>query len=186
MLLSYIAGLWLKWDELALFGAVLTLPALVLPIALPESPIYLISKDRFEEAIKALQKLRGPTYDITLEYQECLRCESNTGYSLSKLREMCNRDMIVPLLLTSIVRILSRFCGLRAVQLYTVSILSDSKINIDVGIATLATGAIQLVATCLAFLIVDRIPRKTLLIISQVSPHNILFNYKLLFFFKIS
>lgn len=69
ILTCYTAGAWLNWEELALFGVGLTLPALLFPIVLPESPSYLVAQGHIKEAIGALQWLRGATYNVTAEYQ---------------------------------------------------------------------------------------------------------------------
>lgn len=68
ILICYTAGAWLDWQDLAFFGGGLTLPALLFPIVVPESPSYLVAQGQMEEAIAALHWLRGATYDITSEY----------------------------------------------------------------------------------------------------------------------
>ncbi|XP_063238132.1 facilitated trehalose transporter Tret1-like [Bacillus rossius redtenbacheri] len=69
MLLCWCAGAWLEWDHLAVFCAALTLPALVLPLWLPETPSYLVSHSCTEQALASLSWLRGKRCDINSEYQ---------------------------------------------------------------------------------------------------------------------
>ncbi|XP_069702949.1 facilitated trehalose transporter Tret1-2 homolog [Periplaneta americana] len=166
ILVCYTAGAWLDWEELALFGGALTLPALLLPFVLPESPSYLVARGRIEQAIAALRWLRGPVYDITAEFQELMHCEKGPGL-LERLRGLCDREILRPLLLTGSIRALSRFCGLRAILCYTQTILLSSRSSLDVEVATIVIGAVQLVATLVACGLLDRLGRRKLLIASQ-------------------
>ena len=82
ILICYTAGSWLGWQELAFFGCGLTFPALLLPLVFPESPSYLVAREKVKEAILALRWLRGPNYDITAEYQ--VRRSFNCKITVSK------------------------------------------------------------------------------------------------------
>jgi len=166
ILICYTAGAWLDWQNLAFFGGGLTLPALLFPIVVPESPSYLVAQGQMEEAIAALHWLRGPTYDITSEYHELLHCEKGPGV-VQRLKSLCDRDMIRPLLLTGAIRAFSRFCGVRAILCYTQTILLSSQSSLDVEVATIITGAVQLIATFIACGLLDRLGRRKLLIASQ-------------------
>lgn len=166
ILTCYTAGAWLDWEDLAFFGGGLTLPALLFPIVLPESPSYLVARGRMEEAIAALHWLRGATHDITAEYQELLHCEKGPGV-LERLKGLCDHETFLPLFLTGAIRALSRFCGLRAILCYTQTILLSSHSSLDVEVATIITGAVQLIATLVACGLLDRLGRRKLLIASQ-------------------
>ncbi|PSN45066.1 hypothetical protein C0J52_03997 [Blattella germanica] len=166
ILISYLAGMWLSWEQLALFGCFLSLPAIGLPFLFPESPSYLVARGRVDAAISALRKLRGSDFDITAEYQELLHCEKGPGL-LERVRGLCDKEILRPLFLTAAIRALSRFCGMRAILCYTQTILISSHSSIDVEICTVIVGAVQLVATLIACGLLDRLGRRKLLITSQ-------------------
>ncbi|XP_049831484.1 facilitated trehalose transporter Tret1-2 homolog isoform X2 [Schistocerca gregaria] len=174
ILASYLAGAFLGWQLLAAFGAALTAPALLLPLLFPESPGFLVAKGRLDEAAAALRALRGPVWDIQQELQELEHCERAPPLC-ARLRSLCCRErgkkhqgsLLRPLLLVAAVRALSRFCGLRAILCYTQTILVGSNSSIDVPLSVVATGAVQLVATLVACLLLDRVGRRPLLIVSQ-------------------
>lgn len=69
MLLSFLAGAWLSWKPLAMFGLALTLPPLVLPALLPESPSFLVAQGKHKQARDALRRLRGDRYDVDAELE---------------------------------------------------------------------------------------------------------------------
>lgn len=166
ILACYAAGAWLDWDELGLFGCALSLPALVLPALLPESPSYLVGMGRAKETLAALKWLRGPAYDVSAEFEELSRCEAGPGLR-ERLQSLRERSVLRPLLLTCAVRALSRLCGLRAIQCYAQAIFVGAQSSLDAELSVVATGAVQLLATLLACGLLDRLGRRRLLIASQ-------------------
>ncbi|GLH03998.1 Facilitated trehalose transporter Tret1-2 homolog [Gryllus bimaculatus] len=166
ILTCYTAGAWLNWDELAIFGCVLSLPALFFPIMLPETPSYLVARGCSDDALRALKWLRGSDYDVTAEYEELQHCEKGPGL-LERIKGLRERDILRPLLLISAIRALSRFCGLRAILCYTQSIFISSQSSLDVELSVVATGVVQLLATLVACGLLDRLGRRKLLIGSQ-------------------
>jgi hypothetical protein len=99
--------------------------------------------------------------------QELLHCEKGPRV-LERLKRLCDHEIVRPLLLTGAIRALSRFCGLRAILCYTQTILLSSQSSLDVEVATIITGGVQLIATFIACALLDRLGRRKLLIASQV------------------
>ena len=115
-----------------------------------------------------IQKHIGSNVHIAnIVVQELLYCEKGPGV-LERLKSLCDHEIIRPLLLTGAIRALSRFCGLRAILCYTQTILLSSQSSLDVEVATIITGAVQLIATFIACGLLDRLGRRKLLIVSQV------------------
>ncbi|CAG2055089.1 unnamed protein product [Timema podura] len=166
ILLCYTAGAWLDWENLALFGCLISVPALLLPIVLPETPSYLVARERTKEALASLHWLRGSNCDINAEYQELLQCKKGAGL-IERIQGLCDREIIRPVMITAAIRMLSRFCGLRAILCYTQAILLTSRSAVDVDIATIIIGAVQLIATLVACGLLDKLGRRKLLIVSQ-------------------
>lgn len=63
MLLSYVMGALVHWKWLALFGAIPPALQVVLMFSMPETPRWSLEKNRRNEALIALQWLRGPDAD---------------------------------------------------------------------------------------------------------------------------
>jgi facilitated trehalose transporter len=63
----HILGSFLNWQWLAIVFASLNVPFFLLLIFIPETPVYLIGKNKIEPAHKILRILRGKTWDVTEE-----------------------------------------------------------------------------------------------------------------------
>jgi hypothetical protein len=70
MLVSYAAGAFLRWDHLAFATAGFLAIFCPLTFLIPESPVYLVTNNRYEEAEKSLQWLRGRDYDVARELKD--------------------------------------------------------------------------------------------------------------------
>ena len=76
LLFSYVMGVVCKWSWLAFVGAIPPALLLVLMYTMPETPRWLLGKNRRSEALKALRWFRGPDVDIK---EECFTIESTLG-----------------------------------------------------------------------------------------------------------
>jgi hypothetical protein len=61
-LLIYSLGYAFRWKTIAIFAPAVPLLALISGLAAPESPVYLLSRRKTQEARKALARLYGPQY----------------------------------------------------------------------------------------------------------------------------
>jgi len=182
ILLSYIMGAWLPWNQLAWASAVFPAFLLLVMIPLPESPVWLLSKGRTSEAQKALKwlhhKRRTPNDNIPVELQQMSayattsentqttvssNIKSGSGFSR---KELFRRPVLVPFALTFTLLIFQQVSGIDSIIFYTVSIFHSAGSQIDDHLATIIVGLVQLVANFLSLFIVDRAGRKPLLIAS--------------------
>lgn len=62
ILLSYILGSFLDWRLLALAGCTIAGPSIILLCLAPDTPSWLVSKDREDDAYEVLEKLLGPQF----------------------------------------------------------------------------------------------------------------------------
>ncbi|XP_059488166.1 facilitated trehalose transporter Tret1-like [Neocloeon triangulifer] len=165
-LACYTASLFLEsWRNLAWFGVVLTLPGIILPALIPESPSFLASKQKLDVALAALQRLRGLDWDLNAELDELLRLQpvaATWGGRLAALRAAAK-----PILLVGMVRVSSRLCGIRAAMAYLQPVLAATASSVSAETATVVAGGLQWVATLAACFLLDRCGRRVLLVASQ-------------------
>ncbi|XP_065348025.1 facilitated trehalose transporter Tret1-like [Cloeon dipterum] len=165
-LACYVASLFLdSWRHLAWFGVAVTLPGIVLPFAVPESPCYLASKKKLHESHEALKRLRGDNFDVQSELSELLHLQP-TASSL-KGRFQALKAAVKPILLVGMVRTSSRLCGIRAIVAYLEPIMSATHSTVSAEAATVVVGTVQWVATLAACGLLDFVGRRLLLISSQ-------------------
>lgn len=69
VLFQYTMGSFLSWHILSYICALFPLLAFVLMVIMPESPNFLVSKEKSEKARKSLTKLRGSTFNVDGEVQ---------------------------------------------------------------------------------------------------------------------
>ena len=63
----HILGAFLNWQLLAVVFASLNVPFFLLLLFIPETPVYLIGKNKIETAHKILRIFRGKNWDVTKE-----------------------------------------------------------------------------------------------------------------------
>ncbi|XP_021939138.1 facilitated trehalose transporter Tret1-like [Zootermopsis nevadensis] len=182
ILLSYIMGAWLPWNQLAWASAVFPALLLVVMIPLPESPAWLLSRGQIVDADKSLKWLhhqpRTPSSSIPVELrqtsvftvtseatQPSVSSNKNLKSGFSR-KELFRRPVLVPFALTFTLLIFQQVSGIDAIIFYTVSIFHSAGSQIDDHLATILVGLVQLVANFVSLFIVDRAGRRPLLIAS--------------------
>lgn len=70
VLFQYTVGSFVTWQILSGVSTIIPLLALICMIFMPESPNYLVSKSKPDQAAKCLSKLRGSTYNIQKEVDQ--------------------------------------------------------------------------------------------------------------------
>ena len=81
----YILGSLLHWYTIAYVGAVFPIFAFLLLLHSPESPVYLVSKGRIDEAEKSLRKLHHGSYDVSNDIDDICQSVDRSNCSKSKI-----------------------------------------------------------------------------------------------------
>ncbi|XP_018308753.1 facilitated trehalose transporter Tret1 isoform X2 [Mycetomoellerius zeteki] len=189
ILLCFVAGMYLDWRNLALVGASLPLPFLILMFIIPETPRWYISKGKTKMSRKSLQWLRGKDTDITDEltmieklHQEYLDSERNTSQSI--ISELLKSKNLRPLLISLGLMLFQQMSGINAVIFYTVQIFQDAGSTIDENISTIIIGIVNFISTFVAASVIDKLGRKMLLYISAILMILTLFSLGGFFYVK--
>jgi facilitated trehalose transporter len=179
VLLSYIMGAWLPWNQIAWASAVFPGLLLFVMLPLPESPVWLLSKGHTSDAQKALKWLhhqrqtandnipvelqQTSVYTITSETTQTTNSKSGSGFSW---KELFRRPVLVPFALTFTLLICQELSGINAIIFYAVSIFHSAGSELDDHLSTIIVGLVLLVANFVTLFIVDRVGRKPILIAS--------------------
>ena len=169
---TYIGGAYFNWRNLAylcLLPPVLAIPSLYL---LPESPSYLLSKGKEEEARKAVQFYCGSKGKIVEVEMDTLRSvstqeEENTTDNLGIHDILSSRQYRKPLLISIMLMMLQQFSGIKVISSNLVEIFQRAGAELDANNCTIIVGSIQVFGSSVAGLIVDSFGRKNLLIYSE-------------------
>lgn len=151
------------WRWMMLFGAV---PAAVLAagtLYMPETPRWLIEKDRTEEARDVLSRIRAKD-DVDKEIEEIREIsEIESEGDLSDLLA----PWVRPALVVGVgLAIIQQFAGINTILYYAPTILTNIGFgNIASLVGTLGIGVVNVLLTVVAILLVDRVGRRPLLLV---------------------
>ena len=186
IMICYILGFWLDWSQLSLAGAIMPLPFLILMCLVPESPRYLLAKEKEAKARSALQWLRGQNIDISHELtdmEKAIVLAKNQGF---KAKEWFQRAYVKPLVVSLGLMFAQQFSGYNAVLFYSVSIFKDAGSSIDANLSTIILGVVNIIATLFSNFFIDRLGRKILLYISSIGMIISLAIFGAFFYLKVS
>lgn len=172
ILVAYLVGLAFSdvgdgWRWMLAFGAV---PAAVLfagVLRLPQSPRWLMMKDRHDEAADALRHVR-PDGEQAIEYElEEIRISMESDVDTGGWRDLLKPAIKAALLVGIGLAILQQITGINTVIYYAPTIIQDTGINSDSSaiLASLGVGIINVIMTVVALRLLDRRGRRELLMI---------------------
>lgn len=151
--------------------AVAAVPALMIlmgGIFLPESPSSLISRGHRKEGLKVLQKIRGQE-DVELEFKDIIVQTSEANaikHPLRALFQECYRPQLV---ISSVVAIVQQLTGINAIMFYAPQVFSTFGSGRKASLLnTVIIGAVNVIATLVAIIGVDRVGRRVLFLYSGV------------------
>jgi len=151
------------WRWKLLSGAVPASLFLALLFAIPQSPRWLVVKGRLQEAAAVLARLS--TADAAPQIRAYQRAGKSTGGAALSWR--IHRR---PMLLAIGLALFNQLSGINAILYYLNDIFRDAGYSaLTADLQSVAVGAANLLATVAALSLIDRIGRKTLLLIGAVG-----------------
>lgn len=146
-------------------------------IAMPESPFYLVAQNRKADAVKALQFLRNKPKEELHEEIEIIEgiLEDSKAQDESKKSELCKRGNLKALTICGVLFALQQFSGMNGFNFYATTIFLESGSGIDANVAVIIMFAIQLVSSVFTPFVADKWGRKTLLLFSTSASFVFLF-----------
>ncbi|XP_072930372.1 facilitated trehalose transporter Tret1-like isoform X2 [Epargyreus clarus] len=176
---QFLFGLLLPWRSVALLNISFTILAVVALCFIPESPHWLVSRKRHEEARKSLQWLRGWTgakavedelRDIQALFKKGNGISENEEETLAeKLSHYKERSFLLPFGLVCYAFFVGHFSGMTTLQTYAVSIFQMLQAPLDKYYATLVLGVLQLAGAGGCVLLVARAGKRPLALASTAG-----------------
>ena len=155
ILLTYVIGAFVRWNVLAWILA--AFPALLVGAMcfMPETPAWLLTKNRESEAREALQFLRGEHTDVGPEFER-LKANVMKGASGQQIhpRELLKGSVLKPLLISMALMFFQQFSGINAIIFYSASIFQEAGSTIDRFLSSIMIGVVQLIFTGISALLV--------------------------------
>ena len=141
----------------------------VLMFWLPETPRWLMSRGRVEEAEKVLVWLRGKKISNERELDEIKKNISANKKKKNVLKNFSKRTVYIPFILVTITFFFQQTSAISATATFAATILSEAGIDDPRTIAIYGIGIASLVGNIIAFFLVDFLGRITLLILSTTG-----------------
>ncbi len=172
--------LWLSETGWRWMFASETIPAtifLILLVFVPETPRFLVMKNKSEKAMHVLQKLTGQVQAafVIEEIKESLKQKSLPWLSFGGL------IIVIGILIS----VFQQFVGINVVLYYAPEIFRNMGSATDTSLLqTIIVGTVNLTFTVIAILTVDRFGRKPLMIIGALGMAFSMFALGMTFYFK--
>jgi len=146
--------------------AVTAIPAFlffVFTFFIPESPRWLIKKEKEAKARKILAKIGGPLYANQSAGQILDSVRNETGRV--RLGDMTEKKVMKILALGIFIAIFQQWCGINTILYYAEEVFSAAGFGVsDILFNIVITGSVNLVFTFVAIRLVDRVGRKVLML----------------------
>jgi SP family xylose:H+ symportor-like MFS transporter len=164
---AYIAGSWNAHSGWRWMFTAVALPAVIFvacSFQIPESPRWLAAKGREEQARRVLARIGGQLYarKELLEIRESLRSDADSGASW--------RDLFAPrmrrvLFIGAGLAVLQQWSGINILFNYAEEVYKSAGYGVSaVMFNIIVTGAINLIFTLIAMMLVDRFGRRGLML----------------------
>uniref|UniRef100_A0A8C5KBT6 Solute carrier family 2, facilitated glucose transporter member 8 n=1 Tax=Jaculus jaculus TaxID=51337 RepID=A0A8C5KBT6_JACJA len=160
ILLAYLAGWVVEWRWLAVLGCVAPTLMLLLMCNMPETPRFLLTQHKRQEAMEALQFLWGSEQGWEEPHMEV----EQQDFQLALLRYP---GIYKPFIIGISLMAFQQLSGVNAIMFYAETIFEEAKFK-DSSLASVTVGVIQVLFTAVAALIMDRAGRRLLLVLSGV------------------
>ncbi|XP_005346277.1 solute carrier family 2, facilitated glucose transporter member 6 isoform X1 [Microtus ochrogaster] len=160
----YALGLLLPWRWLAVAGEGPVLVMILLLSFMPNSPRFLLSKGRDEEALQALTWLRADS-EVHWEFEQI---QDNVRRQSSRVSWSEARDPRVyrPILIAVLMRFLQQLTGITPILVYLQTIFDSTSVVLPSQQDAAIVGAVRLVSVLIAAVTMDLAGRKVLLYVS--------------------
>jgi SP family sugar porter-like MFS transporter len=153
----------LGWRWMFAATAVPSLLFLVASLLVPESPRWLASKGRHEDALRVLERLGGRAY--AQHVMEDFAAVAEARPQRSVLAELRSSGVAPILLLGVLLAVLQQWCGINVIFNYAQEIFAAAGYQVsDILFNIVVTGAVNVVFTFVAFFTIDRFGRRFLLL----------------------
>ncbi|KAJ8954034.1 hypothetical protein NQ318_004327 [Aromia moschata] len=174
-LLINIIGSYMSISDTAMVSSVVPILAFLTFMWMPESPYYLLMRDRVKEAKESLRKFRRVD-DVDDEIDRMLTSIQTETKSKGRLLDLflvkSNRKAVI---IVAGLRGFQQFSGTTAITFYAQSIFKEAGDDISPHHASMIYFSVQLLMTMVSSCIVDRAGRKPLLMISMAGSAFMLF-----------
>lgn len=169
ILLAAVFSTFLTWKALAGVSILASLAMSLLMFGMPETPQWLLSKNRNDEAEASLKKLRTSAINQELEVMTQSANNAAQAGSQYSIQMITSREFYKPFTFALALMFFQQFSGINAVLFYQTDIFKKASPTSDALQSTIWVCSAQVVATIAGSVLVDKLGRRALLLMSGVG-----------------
>lgn len=178
VLFQYTLGSITTWKVLSIISAFLPILAFVTMILMPETPNYLIGKNKQIKAEKSMTKLRDSKYNISPEITQLVDFNAKLHPpqdpektdekpdNRQLLRALMSPSALKPFAILFTYFLMYQFSGVNTITFYAVDIFQASGTNLDKNMCTILLGIVRLLFTIVGCISLRKMGRRPLTFIS--------------------
>ncbi|KAG5311580.1 TRE12 protein, partial [Acromyrmex insinuator] len=133
---------------------------------MPESPLFYMIKNKEEEARKSMRFFRGPSFDIEPEINLFKEQVERGKLQKRNLAIFVRMPMLKTLCVAYGLMFVQQFSGINAIIFYGFTIFEATSVGMASQVELVIFGTVQVVACVAATLLIDKLGRKLLMVIS--------------------
>ncbi|XP_001361099.2 facilitated trehalose transporter Tret1-like [Drosophila pseudoobscura] len=164
ILYAFIVGAFAKVKMMNILCAIWPIIFFVLFLWMPESPVYLAQKGKNDKAEKSLKFLRGKDADVSAESNQ-MASEGNKE-KVKPMQALCRKNTLKSMAISMMLMLFQQVTGINAILFYATGIFKDAGTGFSPSASTIILGVVQVIATIVSILLIDKLGRKILLLTS--------------------
>lgn len=171
VLVQYTLGAFMTWKMISGVCCLVPLVACILMCLLPESPNYLVTRQKPEKAVQSLAKVRSSSYNLEKEIHQLqefankINAKKKMNFS-ETMKALLEPKCLKPFCILTIYFMLYQFSGVNTVTFYAVEIFQDSGASMDKYQATIILGVLRFLFTIVGCAALRKCGRRPLSFIS--------------------
>ncbi|KFB53723.1 AGAP009745-PA-like protein [Anopheles sinensis] len=175
MVIAYAKGAFLHWRLVSWICIIYTVvPVLLIQLFVPESPVWLVSKGRIEDAARSLRFLykKYPQPEHTERETKIAEAEKNVdrhGVQQSKLRGFLRPTGYKPMIILFWFFLIQQFSGIYITLFFAVTFIQDVGTEVNAFTASIFVGLTRFTMSLLNAWLLKRFPRRQLVMVSTTG-----------------
>ena len=158
VLVCYVAGARLDWSGLAAVSAILPIPFLIMMWPVPESPSFLVSRNRFRSAQISLLRLHGDSSWTDEQFSVLKAGVKDGNLEATESHVSLLLKDVKPISLCLALMVFQQLSGINAVMFYSVTIFTSSG-SLSPHLSTIILGVVNIIATVFSNALIDKLGR---------------------------
>jgi len=163
-----ILSYFLPWRPLSVLFSILCIPLLASLLWMPESPVFLLSRERVDEAHRVLRKLRGPNWNVSKEVKDIQKCAEGSGTEARNfmLGDLLNPTIFKPLIIAFSLMFFFQMSGIGLMITYAINIFKEVT-SVDNFLATIFLGTALFISNIVTMAVAGKFPRRFMMLASS-------------------